>query len=175
MTQRRAAGPDFERRQAHQGRRHLPRCHGARRNLLESRRQGEWQLHGESDVYRAEIHEPQQPPASLWIFIAGNDMGAADQSYLYCAAYGNGKFIVRGFGPGPFQMNGFAGMKRRHASGRGNRTAGDAGDRSFGERRPLECSINGTVVAGYDKFALMTAGNFSPPMALSPSLRSPPK
>ena len=48
-------------------------------------------------------------PHPYGLFIAGNDLGTANQSYLYCAAYGNGNFIVRGFGPGPFQMNGFAG------------------------------------------------------------------
>ena len=45
-------------------------------------------------------------PHPYGIVIAGNDMGTAQQSYLYCAAYGDGKFIVRGFGPQPFQMNG---------------------------------------------------------------------
>ena len=40
------------------------------------------------------------------IVVAGSGMGTADESYLYCAAYGNGNFIVRGFGPAPFQMNG---------------------------------------------------------------------
>ena len=40
------------------------------------------------------------------IFIAGNNMGTDNQSLLYCAAYGNGNFIVRGFGPASFQMNG---------------------------------------------------------------------
>src|SRR5215472_16082614 len=45
-------------------------------------------------------------PHPYGIFIAGNDMGTDQQSYLYCATYGNGNFIVRGFGPTPFQMNG---------------------------------------------------------------------
>src|SRR5271156_181291 len=45
-------------------------------------------------------------PHPYGIVIAGNDMGTAEQSYLYCAAYGNGTFIVRGFGPEAFQMNG---------------------------------------------------------------------
>src|SRR5258706_9975679 len=44
-------------------------------------------------------------PHPYGIVIAGNDLGTDQQSYLYCAAYGNGKFIVRGFGPAPFQMN----------------------------------------------------------------------
>ena len=39
-------------------------------------------------------------PHPYGVFIGGNDMGTAQQSYLYCAAYGNGNFIVRGFGPG---------------------------------------------------------------------------
>ncbi|MDB4890371.1 MAG: hypothetical protein JWL61_2226, partial [Gemmatimonadetes bacterium] len=37
-------------------------------------------------------------PHPYGIMIGGNDLGTADQSYLYCAAYGNGNFIVRGFG-----------------------------------------------------------------------------
>ncbi|HUK40224.1 MAG TPA: hypothetical protein VLX11_04245, partial [Candidatus Acidoferrales bacterium] len=37
-------------------------------------------------------------PHPYGIFIAGSEMGGAGQSYLYCAAYGNGNFIVRGFG-----------------------------------------------------------------------------
>ncbi len=45
-------------------------------------------------------------PHPYGIVIAGNDLGTPTQSYLYCAAYGNGNFIVRGFGPEPFQVNG---------------------------------------------------------------------
>src|SRR3954469_20080105 len=45
-------------------------------------------------------------PHPYGIFIGGNDMGTDKQSYLYCAAYGRGTVIVRGFGPEPFQMNG---------------------------------------------------------------------
>src|SRR2546421_4190123 len=45
-------------------------------------------------------------PHPYGIMIAGNDLGTDQQNYLYCAAYGDGKFIVRGFGPAPFQMNG---------------------------------------------------------------------
>src|SRR5688572_32446608 len=59
----------------------------------------------------ATFHEPQymnvnDHPHPYGLFIAGNDMGTDQQSYLYCSAYGNGNFIVRGFGPEPFQMNG---------------------------------------------------------------------
>src|SRR4029079_5765741 len=45
-------------------------------------------------------------PHPYGMFIAGNDLGTAQQSYLYCAAYGNGNFIVRRLRPQPFQMNG---------------------------------------------------------------------
>ena len=45
-------------------------------------------------------------PHPYGIVIGGNDMGTPQQTYLYCAAYGNGYFIVRGFGPDAFQMNG---------------------------------------------------------------------
>src|SRR6476619_7329984 len=48
-------------------------------------------------------------PHPYGIMIAGNDLGTEQQSYLYCAAYGNGRFIVRRFGgPQPFQLGGRA-------------------------------------------------------------------
>jgi hypothetical protein len=97
-------------------------------------------------------------PHPYGVFIAGNDMGTPDQTDLYCAAYGNGTFIVRGFGPAPFQMN-----------GRG--APNDAIHKAAGPGHPVtqevelsvkggtvSCSINGTVVASYDKTALVTDG-----------------
>src|SRR6516225_9337038 len=98
-------------------------------------------------------------PHPYGIFIAGNDMGTAAQSYLYCAAYGNGRFIVRGFGPGPFQMNGFIGDANaavHKAAGVGQPVTQEIALSVKGDR--VECSINGTVVAGYEKSALVTAG-----------------
>jgi hypothetical protein len=98
-------------------------------------------------------------PHPYGIFIAGNEMGAAGQSYLYCAAYGNGRFIVRGFGPGPFQMNGFAGEGNaavHKAAGVGQPVTQEIALSVKGDR--VECSINGAVVAGYSKSALVTAG-----------------
>lgn len=97
-------------------------------------------------------------PHPYGVFIAGNNMGTDQESYLYCEAYGNGRFIVRGFGPEPFQMD-----------GRGE--ANDAVHKAAGVGQPVtqqialsvkgdkvDCSINGTVVASYDKSALVTAG-----------------
>jgi hypothetical protein len=94
-------------------------------------------------------------PHPYGIFIAGNEMGAAGQSYFYCAAYGNGRFIVRGFGPGPFQMNGFQGEENsavHKAAGIGQPVTQEIAFSVKGDR--VECSINGAVVAGYNKSAL---------------------
>ena len=55
-------------------------------------------------------------PHPYGIVIGGNDMGTDKQSYLYCSAYGNGKFIVRGFGPAPFQLNGRAARRTRRCT-----------------------------------------------------------
>jgi hypothetical protein len=98
-------------------------------------------------------------PHAYGVFIAGNDMGTPDQSDLYCAAYGDGTFIVRGFGPAPFQINGEKGevSKAVHkAEGRGRPVSQDITLSVKGNR--VECSINGTIVATYDKSALVTQG-----------------
>ena len=98
-------------------------------------------------------------PHPYGIFIAGNDMGGAQQSYLYCAAYGNGYFIVRGFGPAPFQMNGFRGETNaavHKAAGVGQPVTQEIALSVKGGK--VECAINGTVVGSYDKPALVTPG-----------------
>ena len=98
-------------------------------------------------------------PHPYGIFIAGNDLGAADQSYLYCAAYGNGNFIVRGFGPEPYQMNGRRGEANaavHKAAAPGEPVTQEIAMSVKGGK--VECSINGTVVASYDKSAVVTAG-----------------
>ena len=112
---------------------------------------------------KATFREPQymnlnNHPHPYGIVIAGNDLGGAQQSYLYCAAYGNGTFIVRGFGPQAFQMNGGgeANAAVHKAPGVGQPVTQEIAISVKGTR--VECSINGTVVAGYDKAALVTAG-----------------
>jgi hypothetical protein len=98
-------------------------------------------------------------PHPYGIVIAGNGLGTPEQSYLYCAAYGNGNFIVRGFGPEPFQMNGRRGEANpavHKAAGAGQSVTQEIALSVKGDR--VECSVNGTVVAGYDKSALVTAG-----------------
>ena len=97
-------------------------------------------------------------PHPYGIFIAGNDMGTDQQSYLYCATYGNGNFIVRGFGPAPFQMNGrgAASPSVNKAAGQGQSVTQEIALSVKGDK--VECSINGTVVGTYDKSALVGGG-----------------
>ena len=98
-------------------------------------------------------------PHPYGIVIAGNGMGTADQSYIYCAAYGSGMFIVRGFGPAPFQMNGREGEANaaiHKAAGPGEPVTQDIAMSVKGDK--VTCSVNGTVVGTYDKSALVTTG-----------------
>ena len=98
-------------------------------------------------------------PHPYGIVIAGNDLGTDQQSYLYCAAYGNGTFIVRGFGPIPFQMGGRAPTKDdavNKAAGVGQPVTQLIAITVKGDK--VECSINNKVVASFDKSALVTAG-----------------
>ena len=98
-------------------------------------------------------------PHPYGIMIAGNDLGTEQQSYLYCAAYGNGNFIVRGFGPAPFQVNGArptADPAVNKAAGVGEPVTQDIALSVKGDK--VECSINNKVVGSYDKSALVTSG-----------------
>lgn len=98
-------------------------------------------------------------PHPYGIVIAGNGMGTDQQSYLYCAAYGTGTFIVRGFGPEPFQMNGRRGEANEavhKAAGPGEPVTQEIALSVTGDK--VECAINGTVVASYAKSDLVTGG-----------------
>jgi hypothetical protein len=113
---------------------------------------------------KATFNEPKymnlnDHPHPYGILIGGNDMGTPQASYLYCAAYGNGTFIVRGFGPAAFKMNG----------GRGE--ANPAVHKAAAKDQPVTqeiemsvkgdtvtCSINGTQVASYPKSEVVGAG-----------------
>jgi hypothetical protein len=98
-------------------------------------------------------------PHPYGVFIAGNEMGTPEESYFYCAAYGNGRFIVRGFGPRPFQMNGFLGEANpavHKAPGVGEPVTQEIALSVKGDK--VECAINGAVVASYPKSEIVTAG-----------------
>jgi len=98
-------------------------------------------------------------PHPYGVFIGGNDLGTAQQSLLYCAAYGSGTFIVRGFGPGAFQMNGRRGEANaaiHKAAAVGEPVSQEIAMSVKGDK--VSCSINGTVVATYDKTDVVGAG-----------------
>jgi hypothetical protein len=97
-------------------------------------------------------------PHPYGIMIAGNDLGTDQQSYLYCAAYGTGSFIVRGFGPAPFQMNGRgeANPAVHKAAGPGEPVTQEIAVSVKGDQ--VTCAVNGTVVGSYAKPELVSAG-----------------
>jgi hypothetical protein len=98
-------------------------------------------------------------PHPYGIVIAGNDMGTDQESYLYCAAYGDGRFIVRGFGPAAFQMNGGKGMTHasvNKAAGKGSPVTQEIALQVKAGK--VDCIINGTSVASYNRADLVTAG-----------------
>ena len=98
-------------------------------------------------------------PHPYGIMIAGNDLGTVQQSYLYCAAYGNGTFIVRGMGPAPFQLNGREGQPNaavHKAAGQGQPVTQNIAMSVKGDK--VSCSINGTEVWSDTKGNLVTAG-----------------
>lgn len=113
---------------------------------------------------KATFNEPKymnlnNHPHPYGLVIAGNDLGTDQQSYLYCAAYGNGNFIVRGFGPEPFQMNGPRGAADpavNKAAGKGEPVTQEIAISVKGDR--VQCAINNKIVASYDKSALVTSG-----------------
>ncbi|MEP6715927.1 MAG: hypothetical protein ABJC09_10140 [Terriglobia bacterium] len=93
--------------------------------------------------------------------IGGNELGTDKQSELYCAAYGNGNFIVRGFGPASFSMNGRgeANAAVHKAAGKGEPVTQEIALSVKGDK--VECAINGTVVASYDKSAVVVPGKLT--------------
>ena len=97
-------------------------------------------------------------PHPYGVFIGGNDMGTDNQSLVYCAAYGNGNFIVRGFGPAAFQMNGRGAPAPSVNKAAGPKTPVTQEIAMTVKGDSVECSINGAVVGTYPKADLVAAG-----------------
>lgn len=97
-------------------------------------------------------------PHPYGIVIAGNDMGTDNGTFLYCAPYGRGTFIVRGFGPAPFMVNGRgeANPAIHKAAAKGDEVTQEVAMSVKGDE--ITCSINGTVVGTYKKADLVTSG-----------------
>jgi hypothetical protein len=108
-------------------------------------------------------------PHPYGIVIAGNDLGTPTMSALYCSAYGNGTFIVRGFGPDAFSAS-----ARRptandavHKAGAGSEGAGTPAAKGKPVTQEIamsvkgdkvSCIINGTEVASFTKAELVAPG-----------------
>ncbi|HEX6938666.1 MAG TPA: hypothetical protein VF158_04590, partial [Longimicrobiales bacterium] len=101
-------------------------------------------------------------PHPYGIVIAGNDMGTDGQSFLYCAAYGSGRFIVRGFGPEPFQLNGRRGETHEAVNQAPGRNQPVTQEIAMSVRDgTVSCTINGTVVARYPASEVVGAGRLA--------------
>jgi hypothetical protein len=92
------------------------------------------------------------------VFIGGNKLDTDSPSLLYCAAYGDGRYIVRAF-PTTFAPGG----NRRpgtnesvHKVAKGEAVTQEIKMSVKGSR--VSCSINGTEVATFDKTDLTGAG-----------------
>jgi hypothetical protein len=97
-------------------------------------------------------------PHPYGIFIAGNKLDTDQASFLYCTPYGSGTFIVRGFGPAPFQIGGrrptpHEAVKKAEAGGS---VTQDVAWVVTPEK--ADCKINGVVVGSYPKADLVGAG-----------------
>ena len=99
-------------------------------------------------------------PHSYGIFIGGNNMGTDMMSLVYCAAYGDGTAFIRGFGPAVFnQLRQQAFPSVHKAAAIGQPVTQEIAWTVKGGR--AECSINGMVIAGYDKDQLVAAGKLT--------------
>src|SRR5436190_18439544 len=96
-------------------------------------------------------------PHSYGIFIGGAAMGTDQMTLVYCVTYGDGQALIRGFGPAVFTLMREQPNAAVHkAAGVGQPVTQEIAWHVKGGR--AECSINGTVVAGYDKSQLVGTG-----------------
>ena len=98
-------------------------------------------------------------PHPYGIVIGGNDLGTPNATMLYCSAYGNGTFIVRGFGPAAFSVSARraeANAAINKAAAKGQPVTQEIAMSVKGDK--IECAVNGTVVGSYDKAAVVGEG-----------------
>ncbi len=98
-------------------------------------------------------------PHPYGLVIGGNDLGTATQSLFYCAAYGDGTFIARGFGPAAFQMGGrrpIANAAIHKAAGKNEPVSQEIAIQV--KAGAVDCIINGTVVGSFPKAELVAEG-----------------
>lgn len=106
---------------------------------------------------KATFTEPQymslnDHPHPYGIVIGGHALGTDKATLLYCTAYGNGTYIVRGFGPAPFRLGGRGATPHEavhKASGKGGSVTQDIAVTV--QDGTVSCAINGVVVATFDQ------------------------
>jgi hypothetical protein len=104
-------------------------------------------------------------PHPYGVFIGGSNLEDAKPNLLYCMAYGDGTFIVRGFSSAAASADGAFRMPNA-----GRPTAHPSVNKAAGIGKPVtqeialgvkggrvECAINGAVVAGFDKAEIVGA------------------
>ena len=112
----------------------------------------------------ATFTEPQHMSASghahpYGLFIGGNNLETDNATLLYCAAYGTGNYIVRGFGPAPFAPG--AGRKPVPSDAVKKAEKGQPVTQEISmslKGSQVTCTINGTTVATLTKDELVGAG-----------------
>jgi hypothetical protein len=110
---------------------------------------------------KASFREPKQTyshPHPFGLFIGGSKLDTDQPNMLYCVAYRNGNFIVRGFGGGKvFNVMGRTPNEAVvKATGPEAEVVQEVGWTVKGGR--AECVINGKVVAGFDAPQIVGAG-----------------
>jgi hypothetical protein len=96
-------------------------------------------------------------PHPYGLFIGGSDLDTEQPTYVYCVAYGDGSALVRGFSKG--QVVNFAKKAPNPAVAKAD--AGGSVTQNIAwtvKGNRAECSVNGTVVAGFDKAELVGEG-----------------
>ena len=98
-------------------------------------------------------------PHPYGIFIGGTQLDTDQAKLAYCTPYGNGTFIVRGFGPAVFRPGTFGRPTPSDAVKKAE-TGGSVTQEVAWVVTPekADCKINGTVVASIPKADLVGAG-----------------
>jgi hypothetical protein len=118
-----------------------------------------------SYTVKANFYEPKQlndHAHPYGVFIAGKNLDSPTQEYLYCAAYGTGTYIVRGFnGATVVQYSGRRGVAHDAISkfGADGSVRQEVAIRVTPDQ--VSCLVNGTAVASYPKSEIVAAGKLS--------------
>ncbi len=96
-------------------------------------------------------------PHPYGLFIGGSRLDTETPNLLYCVAYGSGEYLVRGFSDGKaMTVSKRAPASSVHKAGADGGVTQDIAWTVKGDR--AECSINGAVVAAFDKADLVGPG-----------------